>query len=96
MSSVPTPKELAQPRTTDRDQLKAISGQGGMGLVHNAYDIIARRDMALKTIKGSASRIPARGARRFRRERRICTAKDERSRQFLEPMGLHNGYGRGY
>src|ERR1700691_55360 len=55
MSAVPIPKELAQPRTIDRYQLKAIIGQGGMGLVYKAYDSVVRRDVALKTIKGSPS-----------------------------------------
>jgi serine/threonine protein kinase len=55
---MPASTPAAEPRCIDRRyQLKEIIGRGGMGLVYKAFDITVRRDVALKTIRGSANRL---------------------------------------
>jgi eukaryotic-like serine/threonine-protein kinase len=45
MDSPSSPKKLA-----NRYEVRQILGQGGMGLVYRAYDVVVRREVAVKTI----------------------------------------------
>ncbi len=40
-------------KVAGRYEIKQILGQGGMGLVYQAYDTVVRRDIALKTLRDS-------------------------------------------
>ncbi len=58
-------------RLNNRYEIREILGQGGMGIVYRAYDVVVKREVALKTLRDTPSRA---SLEMFQRECQVLAA----------------------
>ena len=76
-------------RLSDRYELKAELGRGGMGYVYRAYDPVLKRDVAVKLIP--PLRLARETENRFHREAQVVAQMDHPSIVPIHDYGRHDG-----
>ncbi len=82
---------IAPGRVLGRYRIDSELGTGGMGSVFRAYDVLLRRDVALKVLTADRTRAPTESRARLLREARAAAALRHPSAVAVFDVGEHEG-----
>lgn len=84
----PTAASPAPPSIVGPYEVRGVLGEGGMGVVYRAWDAAARREVALKVVRGAANE---KRMERFRREGELTARLDHPGIVRVHAAGEANG-----